>query len=86
MKKRIISLFLVLILIFSVNVNGAIYEEKNEKILSRGVTLTSLKRFTVNGWQNINIVTADLSEKYITADIITPSGGMDSLENVKTMA
>ncbi|MBO5452539.1 MAG: phosphodiester glycosidase family protein [Clostridia bacterium] len=85
-KNKIISLVLIFVFIFALTANAAIYEEKTETVITKGVTLTNLKQFTAEGWQNINIVKADLSEKYISADVIIPSEGIDSLETVKSMA
>ncbi len=86
MTKRIISLILILVFIFAITANASIYEEKTVTTLTKGVTLTHLKQFTVNGWQNINVIEADLNEEYITLDVLTPKDGIDSLENVKAMA
>ncbi len=86
MFKRILSLILIFVFILALTANAAIYEEKKVTTLTKGVTLTHLKQFTPDGWQNINIIEADLNEKYIEVDVLIPSEGIDSLETVKLMA
>lgn len=86
MKRKVLIFTLIISFILSLTAHASIYEEKSQKVLSRGVTLTTLKTYLKSGWQNINIIEADLSDKYINADSILPEDGISSLENIKSMA
>ena len=85
MTKKIYA-FALSLLLFATGVNASIYEEKTSRFIAPDVTLTNIKCFTSSGWQNINIVEADLANEYISFDILLPENGIDSLENVKSMA
>ncbi len=88
MKKLIASL-LTLILISS---NAAfasvdkIYEFNNTEEIMKGVTKNHIRRLTSSGWQNINIVEADLSEDHLDITLLKSDKTIHKLDNVLNMA
>lgn len=87
MLKRIMGVLLALTLIMPCGANAeAAYQLENKTNIASGVTLTNLKRLDSAGWQNINIIEADLSNPYVAAKILTSSKGMNTLETVETLS
>ena len=92
-KRRILSCFLVLvfsILTLGTGVSGEetniIYQTSTKQTITQGVTSENIVRFTTNGWLNINVLTVDLSNKYIKVDTITNTDSTGKLASTKTLA
>jgi len=50
---------------------NVIHEEIDTKVITQGVTLDNVIRFTRDGWYNINILKVDLTNKYLSVDTLT---------------
>ena len=63
MKKRIISIFIIVFLIAGqmVFAGNVAYEKTDENIIAKGLVHKHIVRLTDKGWQNINVITADLN-------------------------
>ncbi len=93
--KRTLSLCLALLLCMSVltpvPVKGAheqvIYDiiSPLERITS-GVTLEHVRRFTADGWLNINILSVDLSNPNVRVDVITSQDAAGKPSNTMNLA
>lgn len=86
--KRLLSILVAfLILLTSIFANATeVYTYKTENYIAEGIKKIHLKTLTDKGWQNINIIEADLSDKYVDAKVFVPQKGLGNLQNVKTMA
>ena len=85
MKKILLVLFLVLIISSTVNAS-TLYETVTSNQIATGTTLKKYVRFTDKGWQNINVLEVDLSDKYTDIALLTSSNGVGKTQNLKTMA
>lgn len=63
-----------------------IYEITEEKTLALGITQKNIKCLTTSGWQNINVVEADLSDGRYGVKTLTNEGDLTKLANVKKLA
>ncbi len=82
MKKRILSLLLLLAVCFScLPAYAADLSIVTEETLIEGVTYRNMKKLFDNGWQDIHIVTADLNEKHLNFDVLSSQSGKSYLEN-----
>ncbi len=84
--KKIIAALTAAALISTCASAEVIYDYKTEKTLTQGVTHTHIKRFEENGWQNINIITADLENPYIKAQVLMSEDGISNLKTIKSLA
>lgn len=85
MKKQILAIFFA-ILILTSNINASIYEETTSETISKGVTHTVTKSFYGNSWQNINVVTVDLTAPNIAIKALTSPNGISYLDTVLNQA
>lgn len=88
-SRKILSLILSFLVVFSVitPVSAEIfYEEKTEKNLTDGVIYKHLNLYTSTGWQNVDILEADLNNPYISASVMTSEKGLGYAENVLNLA
>ena len=85
MKKFLIS-FIIFVSACVPVLGETIYETKSTLPVASGITRTSIRRFAPEGFQYINVVEADLSNEYVSADAVLPENGISSLENVLSMA
>jgi hypothetical protein len=63
-----------------------IYKTSTKENITSGVTRENIKRFTVDGWQNINVLRVNLSNSYIKVDTMSNSNSIMSLSTVKSLA
>ncbi|GAE89699.1 phosphodiester glycosidase family protein [Acetivibrio straminisolvens] len=87
-KSICIIAILSLVFMFSFgNVNaGTIYESKTKEIVTSGVTLETITRFTDDGWQKINVLRVDLDNPNVKVDTLINSESVKNLTNVKNLA
>lgn len=92
-KRRIVSYFIAfllsLILLYATASGEAasiIYENRTKQIITQGVTCENVIRFTSNGWLNINILSVDLTSKYIKVDTITNPDSIGKLASTGKLA
>ncbi|NJD01362.1 MAG: phosphodiester glycosidase family protein [Ruminiclostridium sp.] len=91
--RKILSCFLVLvfvIILLGAGVSGEdtniIYQTSTKQTITQGVTSENIVRFTTNGWLNINVMTVDLSNKYIKVNTITNPDSAGMLASTRTLA
>ena len=71
--KKILSSLLIFILLISTTAFASvdkIYEFTNSQEILKGVNKTHIRRLTSQGWQNINIIEADLSEEHLDITLL----------------
>jgi len=79
--KKIPVLVLIFLLLFSTAVESAPVVEKTEEMtLVKGVTYKNIKGLYESGWQDIHIVTADLTQKHLSLEILKNINGQSYLE------
>ena len=66
--------------------DNLIYQNETQTPLSKGVTLSEITRFYTDGWQKINVVTADLTQPHIVLKTLTGANGIKQLSSVGAMA
>lgn len=82
MKKKLISwLLLFVMLATTLPVFGAELAITSEETLMKGVTYRRWERLESNGWQDIHVITADLTEPHLTFDVLSHENGKSYLEN-----
>ncbi len=88
MKKRILSLLLLMLLIVSQAAVAAqpAYETTEETWIAKGLLHKQILRLTDQGWQNINVITADLNEPTLRMQLLRSAEGVSSLETMMTHA
>lgn len=85
--KRLLALTLIFTLLAAAPAAAVTYHDYvQETVIGDGITLTHIKRFESSGWQNINIVKADLTVDHIKAELLTDQRGTGYLSNVLNMA
>ncbi len=65
---------------------SVIHQKTSKQIITQGVTLENIVKFTTDGWYNIHIMTADLSNKYINVDALTNTESVGKLATTKKLA
>ena len=83
---KALSLSLALIMISSSVSAADIYDLTTETTLATGVIQKNIKRLTEVGWQNINIIEADLSDGRYGVKTLTDDEDLTKLVNVKNLA
>ncbi len=86
MKKCIA--FLVLIMVFfslSASANE-IYSYTTQKIMTDGVTVKNIQRFYSDYSLNINLVTADLKNKFLSLELLKSGKGVDKTDTTLNLA
>ena len=79
--KKILSLVLILLLITATVSAAPVIDITEEKTLIKGVTYKNIKGLYKYGWQDIHIVTADLSEKHLSLEVLKNAKGESYTEN-----
>lgn len=62
-----------------------VYDLTEQTRLSTGITYESIERYTSLGWMNINVIRADLTDKYTTVDPITNANGVSNRASLSSM-
>lgn len=88
MKKQ--KLALCFVLAFSLFCGNAraegIYSYTTKTQMTKGVTLTNIKRFYADYSLNINVIEADLKEAHLSLDLLKNSNGCDKTDTVLSLA
>ena len=84
--KKIISLLITAFLLTSTATAAPIIEKTEKYTLVRGVEYKNIKGLYESGWQDIHIVTADLSEKHLSLEILKNQNGQSYMERTTTSA
>lgn len=89
-KSLSILLIIVILTLVPFSMVGAslnvINQTSTKENITSGVTLEKIVRFTDDGWLNISVLRADLSNQYIKVDTMSNSDSIKSLTNVKTLS
>lgn len=64
----------------------SIYDLTEETTIATGIVRKNIKRLTSKGWQNINIIEADISDGRYGVKTLTDTEDISKLNNVKTLA
>ncbi len=82
MKKRILSLLLLICLMLSgIPALAADLSIETEETLISGVTYRHIQKLSETGWQDIYVVQADLNEPHLKFDVLSSQSGQGVLEN-----
>lgn len=63
-----------------------IYDLTTETTIATGITQKNIKRLTTNGWQNINVIEADLSDGRYGVKTLINTEDISKLTNVKDLS
>lgn len=87
-KSVFVCLVLMLCMFASSNVFALtkLHETYESQVINSGTNLTKYKRFTDKGWLSINIIDIDLKDKNTSIGVLTSSNGLQTFQDVKTMA
>ena len=84
--KKIISLLITAILVTSTVAAAPIIEKTKTETLVSGVEYKNIKGLYPSGWQDIHIVTADLTKKHLNLEILKNKNGQSYMEKTTTSA
>lgn len=80
--KKILTLVLSFVLIFSISVAAApVVEITEQKTLIKGVTYKNIIGLYPSGWQDIHVVTADLTQDHLSLEILKNTQGESYMES-----
>ncbi|MBE7027973.1 MAG: hypothetical protein E7407_02920 [Ruminococcaceae bacterium] len=87
-KRKLSVIFIVMILLFSLIAEaGAIsHSIVEEKTIMKGVDYKRLQTLTDSGWQDIHIITADISKPHLAFKVLSDPRGASYLSNTLEMA
>ncbi|WP_313339065.1 phosphodiester glycosidase family protein [Sedimentibacter sp.] len=87
--KKITAFSVGLALMFSATAYGNslynVYDLTSQTRLSTGVTHESIERYTSIGWININVIRADLTDKYTKVEPINNENGVSNRASLSAM-
>ncbi|OQB14788.1 MAG: hypothetical protein BWY15_00940 [Firmicutes bacterium ADurb.Bin193] len=87
MRKRVLALVVLTVSLFNTAFAASIiYEDKQETIITRGVTQTVTQRFTDNGGYKIHTLKIDLNEEFLDLKTLVSEKGINTRENVLELA
>ena len=89
--KIIAQAFAVFLLVLTASAGAfalppVIWESSETSVITGGVTLERINRFTHDGWLRINVMRVDLGDKYLSLNALYNSAAIQELTPVKTMA
>ena len=84
--KKLISIIVIFILTTSTVCAMPVMEMKEEKTLITGVNYKNIKGLYKSGWQDIHIVTADLTKEHLALEILKNKNGESYMETTVTAA
>lgn len=87
-KKRIYTLVLVAVLLLATSTCATAFSRSvtEEKTIMKGVDYKRVQTLTDSGWQDIHIITADISEPYLAFEVLSDERGASYLLNTLEMA
>jgi exopolysaccharide biosynthesis protein len=89
-KYVLITITVIFVTMFCIQPSSAdstvIHEQTSKSNITSGVTLQNIKRFTINGWVDINVLYIDMSNKYVDIDVLTNPDDLKTLATVKSLA
>ncbi|AOT70044.1 phosphodiester glycosidase family protein [Geosporobacter ferrireducens] len=92
-RKRLFTLLLTFVTLFSINLDAlvyadwttSIYENRNTTTIAKGVIHEHIQRFTDAGWLNINVLRISLSEPSNTIDLLMGPNGLSEKARLSEM-
>ncbi len=84
--KKLISFFAVFMLFCQSVFAQPLYTKTTQETITGGVTRTNIQKFYGDYSLNINLITADLKNEYISLDLLKNSGGCDKVDTVINLA
>lgn len=86
--KKISTILLALTLVTAPLTTNAekIYENITQEQITKGVLYERTNTYTTDGWQRIDVVKIDLTDKDLEIKVLTPEDGSSSLATVKQLA
>ncbi len=85
--KKLSALFIALVILCTCVASAdTYYENKTSEYITKGILHTYTERFSKSGWESINVLEVDLSDKNISLKTLYSEKGISTLENVKSMA
>ncbi len=85
--KKAVAVLLLLIFIFPTVISAEeIYSYTTEKVMTDGVSLKTIQRFYADYSLNINCVTADLKNEYLSLELLKNAKGSDKTDTVLNLA
>jgi len=84
--KRILSFLLIFAMTTATVYAAPVVDITEEKTLITGVTYKNIRGLYSSGWQDIHIVTADLSEEHLSLEVLKNNKGESYTENTLTAA
>ena len=84
--KKAVGLIICIGMMFT-SVNAEVfYEEAKTSYISDGLKHTHLNLYTSTGWQNVDVLEADLLNPYISAKVLTSDEGIGYAETLTNLA
>ena len=85
--KKAVAVLLLLIFIFPTVISAEeIYSYTTEKVMTDGVSLKTIQRFYADYSLNINCVTADLKNEYLSLELLKNAKGSDKTDALLNLA
>ncbi len=85
--KKAISLIMCIGIMLSASASAEVfYEESETTKISDGLKHTHLDLYTSTGWQNVDVLEADFSNPYISAEVLTSDEGIGYAETLTNLA
>jgi len=93
-NKFLFSSFLLFILVLSLNpvlaaepadMPFVIYETSNSQYLGSGIKYENIKKFTSDGWWNLNVIRVDLTDEYAEVKGLVGQNGISGRDTVSNM-
>jgi len=87
--KKIAAFSVSLVLLFTSTALGSdlytVYDLSNETRLSSGITYENIEKLTSQGWMNINVIRADLTDQYTKVAPVTSENGVSNRASLSSM-
>lgn len=87
--KKLAAFSVSLVLLFTSTALGSdlytVYDLSNETRLSSGITYENIEKFTSQGWMNINVIRADLTDQYTKVAPVTSEKGVSNRASLSSM-
>ncbi len=85
--KKLTAIFISLVILCTQSASAdTYYENKTSEYITKGILHTYSERFSSSGWERVNVLEVDLSDKNISLKTLYSEKGISTLENVKSMA
>lgn len=87
--KKLATFSVSLVLLFTSTALGSdlytVYDLSNQTRLSSGITYESIEKYTSQGWMNINVIRANLTDEYTKVAPVTSDKGVSNRTSLSSM-